>query len=56
MSLRRARDGKPDALTNPHKSVVKPSNKTAKYDELPHWMKDNEYILAGYRWCVLHIL
>lgn len=38
-------------------SVVKPPrSKTAKYYELPHWLQDNEYILAGYRWCVLCIL
>jgi len=55
MSLRRVREGKSKALTNPHEPLVKPStSKTAKYAELPRWMQDNEYILAGYRWYVLH--
>lgn len=55
MSRRRALEEKSDAPTNPHEPDVKPpANKTARYDELPLWMQDNEYILAGHRWCVLH--
>ena len=53
MSQGRARKGRPKA-PDLRGSVVKPSvSKTAKYNQLPHWMQDNEYILAGYRWCIL---
>ena len=55
MSRRHALEEKSDAPTNPHEPDIKPpANKTARYNELPLWMQDNEYILAGYRWCVLH--
>ena len=53
MSQRRGGESK--AFTNSNEPANKsPRSKTAKYNQLPHWMQDNEYILAGYRWCVLH--
>ena len=43
------------ALTNSNEPANKlPRSKTANYNQLPHWMQDNEYIQAGYRWWALH--
>ena len=53
MSQRRGGESK--AFTNSNEPDSKsPRGKTAKYNQLPHWMQDNEYILAGYRWYVLY--
>ena len=53
--MSRRRGGESKALANSNEPANKlPRSKTANYNQLPHWMQDNEYILAGYRWYALH--